>query len=381
LESARVLVIGASATTTSILKNLVLPGIGHITLLDHGAVSPADAGNNFFFDGPTSIGRNRAEEAVRFLAELNDSVDAHADTRDVADVLASDQFYFFGFSLIITHNIAPVLLTRLASLLWGNPSSPPLIPVRSAGFLAEFFVQFHTHEIIESHTEILPSLRIDKPFPALLQAARAFDFDAMDTTDHGHIPYVYILVRALDDWKTAHNGLPPQTHAEKQEFKSILNAQKRNPDEENFDEAVAQAYRAWTPTVTPPHLVELFTDKTIPLNSFGHLLAALRSFTERSQHVLPLSATLPDMKSDTESYVRLQNLYRTQAAEEREQFRALLSVPVQSELVDLFVKNAHGVQLLKGACYGVLDAAPEKLITHLSSLTRETATHLAFFCA
>ena len=42
---------------------------------------------------------------------------------------------------------------------------------------------------------------MDKPFPALLQAARALDLDAMDTTDHGHIPYVYILVRALDDWK------------------------------------------------------------------------------------------------------------------------------------------------------------------------------------
>ena len=148
LESARVLVIGASATTTSILKNLVLPGIGHITLLDHVTVSPADAGNNFFFEGPTSIGRNRAEEAVRLLAELNDSVDACADTRDVADILASDPSYFFDFSLIITHNIAPMLLTRLANLLWDNPSSPPLIPVRSAGFLAEFFVQFHTHESV-----------------------------------------------------------------------------------------------------------------------------------------------------------------------------------------------------------------------------------------
>jgi amyloid beta precursor protein binding protein 1 len=146
LESARVLVIGASATATSILKNLVLPGIGHFTLLDHTAVSPADAGNNFFFEGPASIGRNRSEEAVRLLAELNDSVDARADTRDVADVLASDPSYFSGFSLIITHNLAPVLLTRLADLLWSNSSSAPLILVRSAGFLAEFFVQFHTHE-------------------------------------------------------------------------------------------------------------------------------------------------------------------------------------------------------------------------------------------
>lgn len=57
--------------------------------------------------------------------------------------------------------------------------------------------------VIESHTETSPSLRIDEPFPALLQAARALDLDSMDTTDHGHIPYVYILVRALDDWKTA----------------------------------------------------------------------------------------------------------------------------------------------------------------------------------
>ncbi|KAI9456743.1 hypothetical protein F5148DRAFT_365848 [Russula earlei] len=379
LESARILVIGASATATSILKNLVLPGIGHFTLLDHALVSPGDAGNNFFFDGPTSIGRNRSEEAVRLLAELNDNVHATADTRDVADVLASDPSYFFGFSLIITHNLAPVLLTRLADLLWRNSSSPPLIPVRSAGFLAEIFVQFHTHEIIESHTETAPSIRIDKPFPALLQAAQALEFDSMDTTDHGHIPYVYILVRALDDWKAAHNGLPPQTHAEKQEFKSILNAQRRTSDEENFDEALAQAYRAWTPTVVPPHLVELFADTaTMPPTPFGHLLIALRSFSERPPHVLPLNATLPDMKSDTESYVHLQNLYRTQAGEEREQFRSLLRAPVDSELVDLFVKNAHGVQLLKGARYGALDALPEKLVMHLNSLTRETATHLAF---
>lgn len=67
------------------------------------------------------------------------------------------------------------------------------------------------------------------------------------------------------------------------------------------------------------------------------------------------------MKSDTEGYVRLQNLYRAQAAEELEQFRALLLVPIDRELVELFVKNAHGVQLLKGARYGALDTTPEKL--------------------
>lgn len=153
-----------------------------------------------------------------------------------------------------------------------------------------------------------------------------------------------------------HDGLPPQTYAEKQEFKSILNAQKRTPDEENFDEAVAQAYRAWTPTDVPPHLIELFSDMSRPSTPFGHLLEALRLFLECPPHVLPLSATLPDMKSDTEGYVRLQNLYRTQAAEEFRQFRAFLRVFIDDGLVNLFVKNAHAVQLLKGARYGTLDA-------------------------
>jgi hypothetical protein len=32
----------------------------------------------------------------------------------------------------------------------------------------------------------------------------------MDTTDHGHIPYVYILVRALEDWKAAVCHPPPR---------------------------------------------------------------------------------------------------------------------------------------------------------------------------
>jgi NEDD8-activating enzyme E1 regulatory subunit len=147
LESARVLVIGSSATATSILKNLVLPGIGHFTLLDHRHVSPADAGNNFFFEGKASIGRNRAEEAVRLLKELNDSVDARADPRDVAQVLTLNPSYFLDFSLIITHNLPSVHLTKLADILWEKGSTaPPLIPIRSAGFLAEFYVQFHTHE-------------------------------------------------------------------------------------------------------------------------------------------------------------------------------------------------------------------------------------------
>lgn len=91
LESARILVVSASATATSILKNLVLPGIGHFTLLDPANASPADAGNNFFLNASDSIGKPRAAEAVPLLQELNESVNGAADVRALKDVLATEE--------------------------------------------------------------------------------------------------------------------------------------------------------------------------------------------------------------------------------------------------------------------------------------------------
>ena len=50
-----------------------------------------------------------------------------------------------------------------------------------------------------------------------------------------------------------HNGDLPKTAAEKKEFKNQILALKIKPDEENFDEAEAQAWRVWSePAVRQP---------------------------------------------------------------------------------------------------------------------------------
>jgi NEDD8-activating enzyme E1 regulatory subunit len=197
----------------------VLPGIGHFTILDHRNVTPEDAGNNFFLEGYSSVGKSRAEEAVRLLAELNDGVNSEADTSNLEDILRTNASYLTSFTIVIAHNLDVSLLDKLSSFLWSDPAFPPLVVVRSAGFLAEFFIQFHEHAskpyhhmhvtitliepflVIESHSETVPSLRIDKAFPALLEYSLSLDFANMDPTDHTHVPYVIILVRALEDWK------------------------------------------------------------------------------------------------------------------------------------------------------------------------------------
>lgn len=57
--------------------------------------------------------------------------------------------------------------------------------------------------MVDAHTDELPSYRLDKAFPSLLKHATELNFDALDVTDHSHVPYFVILVRALQDWRLA----------------------------------------------------------------------------------------------------------------------------------------------------------------------------------
>lgn len=91
------------------------------------------------------------------------------------------------------------------------------------------------------------------------------------------------------------------------------------------------------------------------------MLHALSIFTQREPYTLPLSPTLPDLKSDTTSYIHLQTLYKTQARAEKAQFvqiveevraKAGMTQPIPSVLVDEFVKNCHQLKILRGKQYG-----------------------------
>jgi amyloid beta precursor protein binding protein 1 len=120
--------------------------------------------------------------------------------------------------------------------------------------------------VVDSHTEELPSYRLDNAFPALLKHSVELDFDKMDVTDHGHIPYFVILVQGLHEWKQnvrqsgflfivrltcllpwlnsrkQHDGNLP-AYKELKAFKEQLLAMKKKSDEENFDEAASQAFK------------------------------------------------------------------------------------------------------------------------------------------
>jgi NEDD8-activating enzyme E1 regulatory subunit len=224
------------------------------------------------------------------------------------------------------------------------------------------------------------SLRIDNPFPALLQKSLSIDLSVIDQTTHAHVPFIYILIQASAKWRAQHNDTLPKTFAERKAFQRFIEEMKVKIDEENFDEASAQAFRV-APQPIPSSIMKLFNDPILDnLNSeskpFFHLLAALKEYVmtqEEGKRTLPLSSTLPDIKCDTKSYVELQTLYKDRAREERDAFKSVLvkrlegynnqvneaellaSVGITEGLIDDFVKNSHGLVVLRSEMYGAID--------------------------
>lgn len=90
------------------------------------------------------------------LGELNDGVGGEAVKERVEDVLEKKSEWIKGFTIVIAHNLEHNLLKKLSAILWEDEAGPPLVVVKSAGFLAEFFIQFHDHasELHPTYTEL-----------------------------------------------------------------------------------------------------------------------------------------------------------------------------------------------------------------------------------
>ncbi|KAG0198991.1 NEDD8-activating enzyme E1 regulatory subunit [Mortierella sp. GBA30] len=338
LESAHILLINATAVGCEILKNLVLPGIGQFTVVDQGTVTQSDVGSNFFLDYE-SLGKSRAERACELLGELNEDVKGHWVAKDILNILAENPRYLAQFSMVIATDVTRPTAEKIAEICWvngqdyntSNAQAPVGSPagkkqttflwVKIVGLVGSARIVVPEHTIVESHPDNAADLRIDNPFPELSGYATSFNFETEDSLEFGHIPYVAILLKFMEEWKREHEGKIPSTYAEKNQLKANIRSGMRSADDENFDEAINSVLRSCQPTVVPSAIKELFADlKCENLSSesgnFWILTRAVRDFVndvQKSDGLLPLSGTIPDMKAQTESYVTLQSIYKAKA--------------------------------------------------------------------
>jgi amyloid beta precursor protein binding protein 1 len=106
-----------------------------------------------------------------------------------------------------------------------------LISIRQYGLIASLRLYKQEVAIIESKPDNvkIDDLRVVTPFPELLQFAMNINMSSLDSQEHGHTPYVVILIQILQKWKVEviiffikyiqHGGKLPKTTAEKDEFR------------------------------------------------------------------------------------------------------------------------------------------------------------------
>lgn len=130
---------------------------------------------------------------------------------------------------------------------YAEKNKVPLISIHSAGFYSYFRMNLPgTFPIVDTHPDSTATtdLRLLTPWPELSKFADDIttDMENQSAHEHGHIPYLALLLYYLGKWKHDHGSLP-KTYKEKTAFRQFLAAGTRrdNPEggEENFEEAVA----------------------------------------------------------------------------------------------------------------------------------------------
>jgi len=223
-----------------------------------------------------------------------------------------------------------------------------LIAVSSLGYVGKIRLYKAEHCVIETKPDNeLGDLRLTDPFPELRKFADSIDLTSLDQLQHGHVPYVVVLIQALDHWRQGNLGKTlPKTREEKDALKAIISKMRRADTEMNFQEALDNAYKAWVPYSIPDGM-----QKALELNAadskseFWITAKAVAQFV-RDCGKLPLAGSLPDMTSTTDMYIKLQEIYASRA----EGDCAAINAHIASQQKDLGLERTAQPEYVQRFC-------------------------------
>ncbi|KAL7719345.1 NEDD8-activating enzyme E1 regulatory subunit [Entamoeba marina] len=309
-----------------LLKAIVLPGIGNITIADQTEVSQKDIETNFFIDVEDN-GKKRGECCLRNLLELNDRVNGEFLDKSPNELLNNKDIQKYD------------IVCRSGNYKTNQSSSFEVI---TNGFYGLIKVYVDSHVIFDNGNKEIPmDLRIPEPFPKLQELATKFDLPKLSKDDHSHVPFPLILVWALKEWRNRNNSTGvPTTRQQKEEIKSIIKNEAHNFfAEENFGEAHQYAFYCWQQT--PGSVKALITDKratdslenmTVEQVEFWGFIGAVKSFYDKNGR-LPVDSTIKDMISSNTFFIELQEAFAHQLEDDAKELLEFVQKRTGSNVV------------------------------------------------
>jgi amyloid beta precursor protein binding protein 1 len=216
----------------------------------------------------------------------------------------------------------------------------PIILIRQYGLIG--YIRIIANEVCVAEQKPykveLQDLRLNDPFEELMNYAMSFDLAALPIEKHSHVPYVVLLLQAMEAWKKGHDGQRPKNFAEKGQFKELLKSMALEADKEiNFDEAAKNAFFMHQSPNLPDNVQEIFDipkiDDAGEKDPFWVCCSVLKKFHGKNKR-LPVSGTIPDMTSHTEYYLSLQKVYVEKSVEDLKECTAILEETVKERGID-----------------------------------------------
>ncbi|KAF2128293.1 hypothetical protein P153DRAFT_341817 [Dothidotthia symphoricarpi CBS 119687] len=143
IRTANILLINIKALANEIAKNLVLAGVGSITLADHQVVTEEDLGAQFLIS-EDDVGKNRAEAAAPQVQKLNPRVKVNVLTTNICN--APNENFYAQFDVIIATDLPFASLFALnAGARIGNR---PFYAGASHGLYGYIFADLIAHTFV-----------------------------------------------------------------------------------------------------------------------------------------------------------------------------------------------------------------------------------------
>ncbi|KAK4249867.1 hypothetical protein C7999DRAFT_29541 [Corynascus novoguineensis] len=254
IRNANILIITMKALGNEVAKNLVLAGIGSLTILDPEPVTAADLGAQFLLAGdPAPIGTNRAAAASAALQRLNPRVQIHVDT---VDVRLKPPSFFAPFDIIIATDLDSPTLNIINTATRLN--SRPFYAANSHGLYGFIFADLieHTFVITRAKSNLPTAVGPETRTRSVLAVTPSPSNDKEELVTKRELYSTWYLAsgasqlpaeiqrsprrrravtpllscfRAMWEFTALHDGLPPQTdnHAHLAEFTRLCQEQHR----------------------------------------------------------------------------------------------------------------------------------------------------------
>ncbi|BAE55070.1 hypothetical protein F9C07_10849 [Aspergillus flavus] len=158
LRSANILLITFKALANEVAKNLVLAGIGTLTIVDHETVKEEDLGAQFFVTEEHK-GQNRAQAAASSIHAMNPRVQLRIDTDDIH---TKQPDFFAQFDVIIATELDFAMYTTINAAC--RIANRPFYAAGLHGFYGFVFADLISHDfVIERSKSNVPSATQETP--------------------------------------------------------------------------------------------------------------------------------------------------------------------------------------------------------------------------